>query len=72
MQQNVNGKMLKVIYSMYNSAKSYVRQNHQMSKYFTAVLGSGRGENLSPILLLLFLNDLVEFMSHGFLMAYLI
>ena len=25
-----------------------------------------QGENLSPILFLLFLNDLVEFMSHGF------
>ena len=34
--------------------------------------GQAGGENLSPIRLLLFLNDLVEFMSHGFLMAYLI
>ena len=31
LQQNVNGKMLKIIYSMYESAKSCVRQNNQLS-----------------------------------------
>ena len=33
-QQNVNGKMLKIVYIMYDSAESCVRQNHQMSNYF--------------------------------------
>ena len=58
--------MLKIIYSMYDSAKSFVRQNHQMSNYFYINIGVRQGENLSPILFSLFLNDLVEFMSHGF------
>ena len=45
---------------------SHVRQNHQMSNYFYSNIEVGQGENLSPILFSLFLNDLVEFMSHGF------
>ena len=43
LQQNVNGQMLKIIYSMYDGAKSCVRQNHQMSNYFTTMFESGRG-----------------------------
>ena len=64
--------MLKIIYSMYDSAKSCVRQNHQMSNYFYSNVGVRRGgggggeENLSPFLFSRFLNGLVEFMSHGF------
>ena len=65
LQQNVNGKMLKIIYSMYDSAESCVRQNHQMSHYFYSNIGVRQGENLLPFFSL-FLNDLVEFMSHGF------
>ena len=66
LQQNINGKMLKIIYSMYDSAKSCVRQNQQLSNYFYSNIGVRQGENLSPILFSLFLNDLVEFISHGF------
>lgn len=64
LQQNVNGKMLKIIYRMYACAKSCVRQNHQMSNYFL-YFWSQTGVNLSPILFSLFLIDLVEFMSRG-------
>ena len=39
LQQNVNGKMLKIIYSVYDNAKSCVRQNHQMSNYFYSNIG---------------------------------
>ena len=34
LQQNVNGKMLKIIYSMCDSGKSCVRLYHEMSNYF--------------------------------------
>ena len=47
LQQDVNGKMLNIIYSMYNSAKSCVRQNHQTSNYFYSNIGVRQGENLS-------------------------
>ena len=46
-KQNVNGEILKTIYSMYDSAKSCVRQNHQTSNYFYSNIGVRQGENLS-------------------------
>ena len=63
--KNVNCKMLKIIYNMYDSSKSCVRQNHQMSNYVYSNIGSGRGR-ITTYSFSLFLNDLVEFMSHGF------
>ena len=65
LQQNINGKMFNVIYSMYNNAKSCVRQNGKLSNYFYSNVGFLQGENISPTLFSLFLNDLVEFISHG-------
>ena len=58
--------MLIFIYRVYDSAKSCVRQKHQMSTYFYSNNVVRQGENLSRILFSLFLNDLVELMSHGF------
>lgn len=66
LQQNINGKMLKLIHSMYSNAKSCVRQNSRLSAYFYSNVGVRQGENLSPILFALFLNDLVEFISRGY------
>ena len=65
-QQNINGKMLRIIHSMYDNAKSCVRQNSKLSNYFFTNVGVRQGENLSPILFSLFLNDLVEFIARGY------
>ena len=51
---------------MYNNAKSCVWQNSYLSEYFYSNVGVRQGENLSPILFAIFLNDLVEFISKGF------
>ena len=45
-QHNINGKMLKIIYRMYDSAKSCVRQNHQLSHYFYSNVIIRQDENL--------------------------
>ena len=58
--------MFNVIYSMYNNAKSCVRQNGKLSNYFCSNVGGRQGENLPPILFSLFLNDLIEFISLGY------
>ena len=63
MQQNINGKMLRVIHSMYNIDKSCVRQNSRLSNYFFTNVGVRQGENITPILFSLFLNDLVDFIA---------
>ena len=49
-QQNINGKMLRVVHSMYNNTISRVRQNSKLSNYFFTNVGVRQGENLSPIL----------------------
>ena len=66
LQQNIDGKMIKVIYSLYDNAKSCVRQYSKLSEYFVSNVGFRQGEHLSPILFSLFLNDLVRFISRGY------
>ena len=51
---------------MYDNTKSCVRQNSKLSNYFFTNVGVRQGENLSPILFSLFLNDLVEFIARGY------
>ena len=63
---HVNGKMFKIIHSLYDNAKSCVRMGHAKSESFVSNVGVRQGENLSPILFSIFLNDLSEFISHAY------
>ena len=55
----INGKILKVIINIYNKAKSCVKYNFgELSEIFTSGIGVRQGENLSPLLFSIFLNDL--------------
>jgi hypothetical protein len=58
--------MFKIIHYMYDYAKSCVRKGSQLSEFFNSNVGVRQGENLSPVLISLFLNDLVEFISHAY------
>lgn len=51
---------------MYDNAKSCVRNNFEQSDYFMCNVGIRQGENLSPILFALFLNDFEYFISRYF------
>jgi len=53
----INGKVLNVIKNLYAHAKSCVCTK-QCSTFFLSNIGLRQGENLSPILFALFLNDL--------------
>ena len=57
---NIKGKMLNVIKSIYANAKSFVIANNNMSDLFEINNGVRQGENLSPILFALFLNDMKD------------
>ena len=59
----VNGKVLKVIMNMYNNAKSCVKSSDKLSDFFSCGQGVRQGENLSPVLFALYLNDFSNFMS---------
>ncbi len=51
---------------MYSQAKSCVRKGNLDSDYFTCNIGLRQGENLSPLLFSLFINDFESFISRDF------
>ena len=53
----INGNILRVIHNLYAGAKSCVKLNGSMSDYFNCNVGVRQGENLSPLLFAIFLND---------------
>ena len=48
---------------MYDKAKSCISCGNQQSEYFQSNVGVRQGENSSPLLFALFLDDLVPFLS---------
>ena len=56
----LRGNILNIIKSMYESVKSRVRFQNQISEKFSCMLGVRQGECLSPFLFSMFLNDLEE------------
>ena len=66
LNNGINGKVLKVIKNMYTNAKSCVSIDHINSEFFTCNIGVRQGENLSPILFALFLNDFADFLNNHF------
>ena len=58
----VSGKVLRIILNnMYKSIKACVMDNGMQSVLFESHVGLRQGENLSPLLFALFLNDMETF-----------
>lgn len=57
----INGKCFNLIKNMYNNIKSCVSKNSELSNFFTSNIGVRQGENLSPLLFSIYLNDLHNF-----------
>ena len=53
----INGKILNEVISIYEKAKSCVKINGKKSDLFNCNIGVRQGDNLSPLLFALFLND---------------
>ena len=66
LQSNINGKILNVVRNMYKNAKSHVTVNNVISDSFPCQAGVRQGENLSPLLFAIFLNDLKCFLSNKY------
>ena len=61
-KENIDGKILRVIKNMYEQVKSCVFMNDNTSDFFGSFRGVRQGENLSPVLFSLYLNDLECFL----------
>ena len=57
-KNNIGGKCFRIIHSMYQNIKSCVLHIGNQSPYFLCENGVRQGENLSPFLFALYLNDL--------------
>lgn len=58
---NINGKCYDLIKNMYSNIKSCVMVNGDKTNFFNCNVGLRQGENLSPFLFTVFLNDLESF-----------
>ena len=60
---SINGKMFQVIHNFYQNIKSCVVYSGSQSSSFQSFCGVRQGENLSPVLFSLFLNDMENFLE---------
>ena len=54
---------MKLIYNLYQNTKACVKLNNKISQSFRCNVGVRQGDNLSPLLFALFINDFNEFLS---------
>ncbi len=58
----IDGKIIRVIKNMYSNIKYCVSLNIEFSDYFVSYRGVRQGENLSPLLFSLYVNDIEEYL----------
>jgi hypothetical protein len=57
----IKGQILNVIQNLYNISKSCVVHHGRNSEFLKSKVGVRQGENLSPLLFAIFLNDIESF-----------
>lgn len=62
---SVDGKFFRIVSNMYENIKSCIKLNNDASSFFASECGVRQGENLSPMLFALYLNDLESFLLSG-------
>lgn len=62
---HINGKCLSIIQSIYQNVKSKVMTHNGATMYFPCLTGVRQGENLSPLLFSLYVNDLNHFLAYN-------
>lgn len=62
LKAGVTGNVFRVIQNMYGNARSCVSVSGKVSSYFSSHIGVRQGENLSPMLFALYVNDLEKYL----------
>ena len=57
LESNVNGKLFRVIYNLCDAAKSCIKIGNNLSEVFHCNIGVRQGENLSPALFAILINE---------------
>ncbi len=60
LQNGIDGKIYKSICSLYLGMKSFIRLNGYTTDYFPVSIGTRQGDNLSPTLFNLYINELIN------------
>ena len=60
---NINGRLMKVIFNLYQETKACIKLNNNLSNSFNCNIGVRQGDNLSPLLFALFINDFETYLS---------
>jgi len=58
----IDGKLFNVIHNMYQDIKSCVMVDQEKSDFFGSMIGVRQGENLSPLLFSIFVNDIEDYL----------
>ena len=61
--RNIEGKIMRLIFNLYQNTKACVKHNNKLSQSFNCNIGVRQGDNLSPLLFAIFLNDFESFLS---------
>ena len=59
----VKGNVLRVIYNLYLNAKSCVKKGQNISDFFRCNVGVRQGDNLSPLLFAMYINDFESYIK---------
>ena len=62
-RKNINGKILNVLKSMYSKLKSCIKCETGLTDHFNCTVGKRQGCVTSPILFLLFINGLINYLG---------
>ena len=63
LKKEIIGKILDIVYNMYQNIKSCVASEGKLSALFVSNVGVQQGENLSPLLFSIYVDDLENYLS---------
>ena len=63
LKKGITGKIFDIVYNMYQNIKSCVASEGKLSDFFVSNVGVRQGENLSPLLFSIYVDDLENYLS---------